>query len=977
MTISSQPSQDREILNAATTALIDKEHSSNYSLRPRFIFNNYHQGRKVSSALEAELQSCSSFDFSVAFITKSGLIPLLQTLKQLEKKGTPGRILTTDYLNFSEPKALEQLESFSNIELRVFKTQNKTKNFGFHTKGYLFTYPDSSKKAIIGSSNLTGSALAVNHEWNLQFTSKAEGELVQDIEKEFDLLWDLGTPLSGYIEEYRRLYEEKKTTLSQQKIIAYEQATLEPNAMQVSFIANLSESLNKGDKRALLISATGTGKTYASAFAVRRINPKRTLFLAHREQVLKQSMKSYRRVLGNTKTYGLLSGNSHEKDTDLVFATMQTMSRDHILNSFNPTDFDVIIIDEVHRAGAESYQKIINYFEPSLYFGMTASPDRTDGYDIYKLFDNNIVYEIRLQRALEEDLLCPFHYFGITDLAYENSVDPDFADFNCLVSDSRIDHILKQANYYGFSGDRVKGLVFCSTNRECQELSRLFNLRGYSTLALSGANTQEERERAIERLIANPGDGAYENKLDYIFTVDIFNEGIDIPDVNQVIMLRPTESPIIFVQQLGRGLRKAPNKEYVVILDFIGNYTNNYMIPIALSGDRSYNKDNIRKFLMEGDRIIPGCSSIHFDEIAQQRIFESIDNSAITMKLLREKYQILRHKLGKIPSMTDFFDYGEIDPLLFVQKKGSYYRFLAQYENDFETNALSEKEHLILEYTSSYFGNGMRPHELIVLKDLVEEKIVTKDSLVSQLFEYDEVSLTDSTFNSAVRVLDKTFIGNENGRKKFKDIQLISLDENTIVADVSFAELLKNEVFKKALLDVIDFGLLKYEEKYASSNDGLALYEKYSRKDACRLLNWQQDDSSTMYGYRIKHNTCPIFVTYNKNNDISSSTQYEDEFESRQLFSWMTRSRLTLKSPEVQSIINSASNGLQIYLFVKKSDSEGSDFYFMGKANPIKWTQTTIKNDNGDELPIVNFKLELEHAVQDDIYEYFAGSQAS
>ncbi len=271
----------------------------------------------------------------------------------------------------------------------------------------------------------------------------------------------------------------------------------------------------------------------------------------------------------------------------------------------------------------------MEYFEPEFWLGMTASPERTDGYDVFEAFEHNIACEIRLQQALEEDLLCPFHYFGITDLQIDGETVDDetgLRDFDLLTSEDRVNYIVEQIKYYGYSGKRVKGLVFCSSRAEAKELSDKFNQRNFRTLALIGEDREEKREQAVERLVSDDE----EDRLDYIFTVDIFNEGVDIPEINQVVMLRPTKSPIVFVQQLGRGLRKAENKEYVVILDFIGNYKNNFMIPIALSGDKTYNKDNIRRYVLEGERIIPGSSTVHFDEISRKRIFSAIDAAKLS-----------------------------------------------------------------------------------------------------------------------------------------------------------------------------------------------------------------------------------------------------------------------------------------------------------------------------------------------------------
>lgn len=429
--------------------------------------------------------------------------------------------------------------------------------------------------------------------------------------------------------------------------------------MQLGFISNLEKIRAAGETKALLISATGTGKTYASAFALREEDTKKVLFLVHREQIAKQAIASYKKVFGKTRTFGLLSGNSKDYDVDYLFSTMQMMAKPEILTRFRRDEFDTIIIDEAHRTGAASYQNIMKYFAPKFWLGMTASPERTDAFDVYDAFDHNIAYEIRLQQALEENLLCPFHYFGITDLQIDGeTVDEEtgLRDFNKLTSDDRVSYVIEQMEYYGYCGRKPKGLIFCSSKKEAGVLSEKFNERGYRTMALTGDDSQEKREQAVERLVLEDG----EDKLDYIFTVDIFNEGVDIPEVNQVIMLRPTESPIVFVQQLGRGLRKADDKEYVVILDFIGNYKNNFMIPIALSGDRSYNKDNIRRYVLEGERIIPGSSTIHFDEISRKRIFAAIDSANFSdIKLIKENYKNLKNKLGRIPALKDFSYVGD------------------------------------------------------------------------------------------------------------------------------------------------------------------------------------------------------------------------------------------------------------------------------------------------------------------------------
>lgn len=960
------------ILKGAEAAFVDASLQSSFDLSPQFVFNDYKAGQKVIAALSNELDRCTSFFFSVAFITQGGIAPLLMAFDELSRKGVVGKILTTDYLTFSDPRALRQLGRIPGVELKMYRVTGTAP--GFHTKCYGFERPDGTYRIYIGSSNLTARALAVNNEWNVKFASTVDGSMARSVMSEFERLWEKSDDASCALREYEAIYHEKQRK-AQDSVSASSDAIapapLAPNSMRLRFIDNLERLVRDGAKRALLVSATGTGKTYASAFALRHLNASRILFLAHREQVLRQAMKSYRRVFGIGKSAGLLSGTSADRDSDLLFATMQTMSKDEVLNSFVPDAFDMIVIDEVHRAGSKSYQKILDYFRPKFCLGMTASPDRPDGFDIYALFDNNIAHEIRLQQALEEDLLCPFHYFGIVDYEVDGEVVDErtgLRNFNNLVADARVEHVLEKAEYYGFSGDKVRGLVFCSTNNEARVLAEKFADRGYRSIALSGADPQEKRLDAIRRL---EEDGDRGDALDYIFTVDIFNEGVDIPAVNQVIMLRPTESPIVFVQQLGRGLRKSDGKEYVVVLDFIGNYVNNYMIPVALSGDRSYNKDSIRRYVMEGDRIIPGCSSVHFDSVARQRIFHSIDSCSIGRRKLKESYYALRHKLGRIPSMVDFLDYGEIDPMLMVKDSGSYAAFLKLVERK-EVHQFSDAEMDVLHFVSNYIANGMRPHELIALRDLVEEGECSRDELRAQLQKASVAEVRRSDLDSAIRMLDMQFVNSSGDKKRYASVHLLKNidDPRRIEISGDLKAMVKGDDFRRALLDVVEFGLARYREKYTNAEDGLVLYEKYSRKDVCRLLNWESDDSSTMYGYRVKYGTCPIFVTYNKADDISASTQYEDKFIDAEHFSWMSRSRLTLDSPEIKKIISAKEGEVAVYLFVKKSDGEGSDFYYLGRALPKRWRQCKISDDNGKPLDIVNFDLKLDIPVREDIYEY-------
>jgi len=587
------------------------------------------------------------------------------------------------------------------------------------------------------------------------------------------------------------------------------------------------------------LTRAGTGKTYLSAFDVRNVNPKKMLFLVHREQILLQAEESFKDVLGEGINTGFLTGTSKQIDADYLFSTVHMLAKDDIRMQFSPEHFDYIIIDETHRAGAGGYQKILEYFKPRFLLGMTATPERTDGFDIYQLFDHNIAYEIRLQQAMEEDMLCPFHYFGISELTIDGIEIDDTTEFRYLTSDIRVDYIIEKINFYGHSGNRVKGLIFCSRKEEARELSRAFNERGYQTAALSGDDSQGIREKSIEMLEQEDR----ENGLDYIFTVDIFNEGVDIPCVNQVVMLRPTQSSIIFIQQLGRGLRKQEDKEYVVVIDFIGNYQKNFLIPIALSGDRSYNKDTIRKYVAEGNRVIPGCSTINFDEISKKRIYAAIDNANLSeLKFIKEEYNNLKYKLGRIPRIEDFEKFGALDMIKIFDKFGSYHAFLSKYDSDDYKIKLSAEEEGIVAFLSQKVAKGKRIHELEMLDRLLVYRTGILRILRNSLKENYNIDLSAGEEKSVISNLTNSF-GKVEEQKKYADCVFLKEDGNDYAIASDFEKHLNNREFCEMVQEIIQYGIRRYQNMYARryKDTNFELYQKYTYEDVCRLLNWDKN----------------------------------------------------------------------------------------------------------------------------------------
>lgn len=961
-------------------ACIDQSIAISEQYRPTFITNNEKKGSKVLSCIEEELNHCEEFYISVAFITMGGLTTLLETFKTLEEKGIQGKILTTNYLNFTDPSALKKLNALSNIEVKMYVS----KEVGFHTKGYIFKN-DGLYKILVGSSNLTMNALTKNKEWNTKLLSYTDGEFANSVLDEFDALWDdpHSYAFDEFYETYKENYQKTKEKRQQVEMDDFEKLLnermmhydIQPNSMQKEFIDNLDAICDQGENRALLVSATGTGKTYAAALALRNREYKKVLFLAHREQILKQAKTSFEKVFyGRGVTFGMLSGNYKEVDADYVFATMQTMCKEEIMSLYQKDTFDAIVIDEVHRAASNSYQKIMDYFEPELYLGMSASPDRPDGFDIYEIFDHNIAQEVRLQQALQDDLLCPFHYFGVSDLEVDgNSVDSK--DFCYLTCDERIKHIIRNAKYYGHCGDRVKGLIFTSSLSEGKEISKKLNAYGYRTVFLSGSDSIEKRLEMVERLEKDYGDDV----LDYIITVDIFNEGVDIPQVNQVIMLRPTQSPIIFIQQLGRGLRKASNKEFVVIIDFIANYQNNYMIPIALSGDQSYNKDSMRHYVLEGNRIIPGSSTIHFDQVARSKIFESIDRANVnSVRLIKENYKILKNKLGRIPYLHEFDAYGMMDVLCMFhnQNIGSYYKFLVKYEKDFQGTLTSTMEKM-LEYVSKKFASGKRVDELVVLESIMHNKIDVIAHSKKKLEVYGKVL---STFE--IETIVNEFMANfltGTGAKTYEECVFIEPSGSDYKISKQFEECLHNKQFKEHMEELVLFGIYRYQVQYRNTykDTDFVLGKKYTYEDVCRLLNWdQQVVAQNIGGYKYdeRTNTMPVFINYDKHEDIQDTINYNDRLINETRLVSISKSNRKIESSDVQRFLHAKEQGIQIDLFVRKNkdDKISKEFYYLGQMQASgNVEQFIMKNTTNNAVEI---EWILDTPIRKDLYDYIVNN---
>jgi superfamily II DNA or RNA helicase/HKD family nuclease len=947
------------------------------SFIPELIVNHKGRREKVLTTILEELSNCSSFEISVAFITQSGVASIIEVLKKLEQKGVKGRILSSTYLHFTQPNAIESLLQFSNLEIKMDVANN------FHSKGFLFAKSDSNYSLYIGSSNLTSTALTTNVELNvgLQYLSERNAFLKQ-YRSDFNEYWEGAVFVDqDFIDRYSELYNSSKKYRAKQKLETTEVSDTEspfyqkmkPNKMQLTALTNLKRLRASGANKALLISATGTGKTFLSAFDVERLNPGRILFVVHRRTIAQKSLETFQRLMPH-RTMSLYSGTERGSG-DFLFATIQTVVRDISQSVFTPDDFDYVIIDETHRAEANSFRSLLGFFNPAFLLGMTATPERADGGDIFKLFDHNIAYEIRLHQALEEEMLAPFHYYGVTDLTIDGETIDDHSDFNKLVSDERVKHIVEKANFYRCDSGKVCGLIFCSRKAEAHELAARLSDYGFKVVAITGESKEDERKRNIDQL--------EEGLIDYIITVDIFNEGIDIPSVNQVIMLRPTQSAIIFVQQLGRGLRKTDGKEYLTVIDFIGNYSNTYLIPIALYGDTSFNKDSIRKLLVGGSQGLPGSCTIDFDEISQSQVFDALAAANLSRKKdLEADYKVVLKIIGRNPMMLDFLEHGARDPFHYIEYSGSLYQFANLIGEGIDTITALHEE--VLSYCSKFVNDGKRILDSIIFSLICDTYSVSISAVKEEAFIHLSREINDSEIITALHCVNLSFdiirFNKQDARISDKlGFKLVEFDDKSIVRTVEFNQLLSDRVFNRYLKDSSAYSIAKFKERILGSQyygQDFVLYEKYTRRDVLRILGWDKNrNATTIGGYRMSpdKSNCPIFVTYHKADDVEGSIAYEDEFISPSEFRWMSRSNRRIDSNELEPIIKARSNGLRLPLFLKKDDNEGIDFYYLGDVLPIDNSieQQYMPDDNGKKLPVVKFEFELNPPVELALYKYF------
>lgn len=773
------------------------------------------------------------------------------------------------------------------------------------------------------------------------------GVFSKSVLKEFETLWQ--SPYSkeysdNFIIEYRDYLLRVKEQQKKSKIERFKYGlpqVIQPNKMQQEAIVKLDKLRKTGEKKALAIAATGSGKTYMSVFDALQVKPKRLLFIVHREDILHKAKESFDAVCSD-KNYSsrFFTGNEKQTDCKYLFATRDSLSRHY--KEFDKKEFDYIVLDEAHHATSESYKNILNWFEPEFLLGLTATPDRSDSGDIYSVFDNNVGVEIRLRDALSYDIIAPFHYFGLTDvqgLDYSKlNLKPEDSHYleevsKLLMISKRVDYIIEKINFYGHDGEKTKALGFCATVEHARYMADEFNKRisknGKNVaVALCGEDSVSTRETFTKRL-------EDENDcLEYIFTVDIFNEGIDIPSTNLILMLRPTDSSIIFIQQLGRGLRKLPGKEFVTVLDFIGNYQKSFLMAIALFGKKSFDKDSLKVAVKSDFADLPNGTYIHMDKIAKEQVLKQLENERfMSMKYMKDSYFTFKQlNGGKVPCLCDYLKHdGAIDPLkftIFNAQIKTYIEFVASVEKDTHPELAQLLQNEIFKTFMRFifsFLPANRIEEIVALKLLIQNHEnpngIPFDKIQIELSKHVDYK-NNKSFEHSIKTLCGTFYDSSE-HNRFDEI-IPFTKNNLLFLPEKVKNICKEEKFLIWISDALEYALLRYDfdfgrNDYSIDKDGyktpfLKLNNLYTMRSVAPLCLYEKIHSS-FRGQGLITAAKPdyfLFVNLHKDANVKESINYKDKFLTRSTFQWESPNSTSQQSEVGQNLINNFSRHINL-----------------------------------------------------------------
>lgn len=896
---------------------INKNHVNNF-----LIINRKTEFKNFFTFLKEELDSCDSFYFVVSFIKFSGIQLLINTLDELEKRGIKGKIITSVYLNITDPKALTKLLAYKNLEVKIY---NNTKE-SFHTKAYLFQREKYSS-CIIGSSNLSQSALYSGEEWNVRLAKDNYLDIFDQSYEQFEKIWNSNEAIdlnSKFIDKYEdfkskniniETFDFRKEEIQDNLFI--------PNIMQTELLKKLRLTREFGNKKGLIVAATGTGKTYLAAMDILRLKPKSFLFIAHREELINNAFNVFSKILPyEAEEYGFLTGSEKNFDKKFMFSTIQSLYKN--TEKFSKTFFDYIIIDEFHHSKADTYEAVLNYFESGFLLGLTATPERMDGKNILELCDYNLIGEMSLREALEYDLLSPFHYFGITDETVDYELIPfDNGNYdNSILGEKlsilkRVDFIDNKIKNIGFDGEKLKAIAFCVNIKHAKFMEEELRNKGYKTASIIAHDNQNKRKQLISDF--------QQGTIEILCVVDIFNEGIDIPNVNLLLFLRPTMSSTVFIQQLGRGLRKIKGKDFVTILDFIGNHKKDYIISQAFSENNLTNKDQILTELKNQFSNIPGASYIELDRICQDRIITKIENyNTLSKDSIVNEYLDFKNELGREIDVIDFLDNIE----LFIRLRNKFGSFVkAQKLIERMDYHFSIHEEQILEIIEKNFLLNY-PYEVIIISLLITNKKVMPEDVFDRFEHLFSIKIN--------KVIQKNLI--LRAMKELSENNLFKFDENENALYIQNIDI--KGTYKKRLIGLIELFILNFKRKIdinEFNNNILVKYQDYSRVELQILLNSVAQKGSWRAGYSVSNEHICLFITLNKSLVIKEELKYDNYFHRQDTVQWISQSKTSHESKVGQMYLKHKELNMKVHIFIRKDpvleNGAACPFTYLGEAD--------------------------------------------
>lgn len=917
------------------------------------LFTGGNVGLSLESELKKEILSSDKVDLLVSFIKFKGIIILENELKEFTERGGQLRVITTTYMGASDYKAIQLLSKFKNT---VVKISYNTGNERLHAKAYLFRRKTGFHTGYIGSSNFSRSALTDGLEWNIKITTNEGSHIIDKFQKTFDSYWqseDFET-FNDDIHKEKLISSLKQGKISKISDTSISFFDIKPFPFQSEILEKLEvERTLHNRNRNLIVAATGTGKTVISAFDYKdfKKNNKsaKLLFLAHRKEILQQSLSAYRGILRDNNFGELWVDGLVPDSYEYVFASVQTLNNKLDQLDLSPEYFDYIVIDECHHLTANSYRGIINHFKPKVLLGLTATPERMDGGDIQEDFHNRIAAEIRLPEALNRKLLCPFQYFGITDsvdlskVAWERGRYLSSELTNIYTANNRrIGEIITALDKYTKDIEDVRAIGFCVSIEHARFMAEKFLLAGLKADYLTSANT--ENRGIVKQNLIN-------KKINYLFVVDIFNEGVDIPEIDTVLFLRPTESLTVFIQQLGRGLRLAEDKDCLTVLDFVGNARPEYNFENKFRALIGKTTSTVTKEIEDNFPHLPLGCSIVLERKAKEVILENISAATYLSKnQLIQKIKSFQHHTSLPLNLKNFTEFYNI-PLQMIYKRGSWKRAcqLAGKIPDFESTnenqiafAISKK--WLSSVSSSYFN--------FILK------------LAKQDFVFSLNSLTDVE-QKMLLMLHYDVWQVAGGFKSLK---------------ASIHEIGKNKVLVEEIIEVLEILIDKVDFKEIDINlpfkQPLKVHSRYTRDQILAAFGLSTFDakSYSREGVAVNSdlNTELLFVNLIKSEEnFSPSTMYDDYAINESLFHWQSQNSAGPETPKGMSYLKHQKNEKRILLFVreKAKDEFGNTmgYVFVGEGQ--------LKDHYGSKPMSIEWELSepLPHYLWKDAAKLLVG----